>query len=192
MLGKIGAIHKGKRYRNYWCSRAMRSRELCTFYNGHSAPKLERAILEYLGQFSDPAKVEEHLITTERRELERYEAELYKVEGRLAELDAQFLKRLDDLLKRGILTEQEFTRANETARQQAKALEARKAELTDWLKREHDKAALVENVPRQIKSFLEAFGGKDPRQQKAQLQTILKAAYVYRDGRIELEFREKE
>ena len=100
------------------------------------------------------------------------------------------MKRLDDLLKRGILTEQEFTRANETARQQAKALEARKAELTDWLKREHDKAALIENVPRQIKSFLEAFEEMDPRQQKAQLQTLLKAAYVYRDGRIELEFRD--
>jgi site-specific DNA recombinase len=190
MIGKVGAARKGKRYRNYYCSHAMRSRALCSVYNGHSAPKLERAILEYLGQLSDPAKVEEHLITAERRELGRYEVELHKVEGRLAELDAQFLKRLDDLLKRGIITEQEFTRANETARQQAKALEARKAELTDWLKREHDKAALIENVPRQIKSFLEAFEEMDPRQQKAQLQTLLKAAYVYRDGRIELEFRD--
>ena len=32
----------------------------------------------------------------------------------------------------------------------------------------------------------------DIRQQKAQLQTILKAAHIYRDGRIELEFREQD
>jgi hypothetical protein len=37
--------------------------------------------------------------------------------------------------------------------------------------------------------FLEAFQSMDVRQQKAQLQTILKAARVYNDGRIELEFR---
>ena len=39
-------------------------------------------------------------------------------------------------------------------------------------------------------NFMEAFQAMDLRQQKAQLQIILKAAHVYRDGRIELEFRE--
>jgi hypothetical protein len=49
---------------------------------------------------------------------------------------------------------------------------------------------MVERVPKVIKSFMEAFQSLEPRQQKAQLQTILKAAHVYKDGRIELEFRE--
>ena len=38
----------------------------------------------------------------------------------------------------------------------------------------------------------EAFQSVDIRQQKAQLQTILKAANVYKDGRIELEFRDRD
>ncbi len=40
-----------------------------------------------------------------------------------------------------------------------------------------------------IKTFEEAFQSLDLRQQKAQLQTILKSAQVYKDGKIELEFR---
>lgn len=50
--------------------------------------------------------------------------------------------------------------------------------------------AMVERVPLAIQTFEEAFQSLEPRQQKAQLQTILKAANVYKDGRIELEFRE--
>jgi len=189
MIGKVGAARQGKRYRNYYCSRAMRSRELCSVYNGHSSPKLERAILEYLGQFSDPERVREHLAAAERKELDRCEAELRDGEKRLADLEAQFLHRLDDLLKRGILTEQEFTRANDAAREQVKALEVRRIELTTWLNQERARASLVEQVPQVVKAFVEAFQTMDSRQQKAQLQTILKAAHVYRDGRIELEFR---
>ena len=49
--------------------------------------------------------------------------------------------------------------------------------------------ALVQKVPRAIKTFVEAFQGLEPRQQKVHLQTILKAAHIYKDGRIELEFR---
>jgi hypothetical protein len=41
-----------------------------------------------------------------------------------------------------------------------------------------------------VGTFLEAFETLDPRQQKAHLQSILKAAHIYTDGRIELEFRE--
>ena len=190
MTGKVGIARKGKRYRNYYCSRAMRSRGLCSLYNGHSAPKLEKAILEYLGQFSDPEKVREHLTAAERKELERYEVDLHDVEKRLADLEAHFLQRLDDLLKRGVLTEQEFARANETAREQKRVLETRKMELQTWLEQEHARASLVEKVPQTVKTFIEAFQVMEPRQQKAKLQTILKTAHVYRDGRIELEFRE--
>ena len=47
----------------------------------------------------------------------------------------------------------------------------------------------AERLSGAIKSFLEDFESLDVRHQKAQLQAILKSAYVYRDERIELEFR---
>jgi len=189
MGGKAGHSYKGKQYRNYYCSRATKSRGLCSFYNGHSAAQLESAILKYLGEFSDPIKVRQYLATTTKRDIEKLEVELKGLEKRLTELDAQFLNRLDDLLKRKILSEQEFAKANETARSQQADLEARRAELLDQIKKDKASEALVEKVPLEIKTFEEAFHSLDPRQQKTRLQTILKAAYVYKDGRIELEFR---
>jgi hypothetical protein len=50
--------------------------------------------------------------------------------------------------------------------------------------------AMAEKVLLAIKTFVEAFQSLEPRQQKAQLLTIIKVANVYKDGRIELEFRE--
>ncbi|MBA7689359.1 hypothetical protein ES703_97865 [subsurface metagenome] len=88
------------------------------------------------------------------------------------------------------MTEQEFARANESARMQLSSLETRKKELTTQLNQERRRVSLVEKVPQLVMNFLEAFRGMDIRQQKAQLQTILKAARIYRDGRIELEFRD--
>jgi hypothetical protein len=167
----------------------MRSRGLCSVYNGHSAAKLEKAILEYLGEFSDPIKVRQYLAAAERQDTEKYEVELKQVDKRLAGLEAQFLNQLDGLLKRKVLTEQEFVKANEVARLQKAELEARKEELSKVLSRARASEALVQKVPRAIKMFVEAFQSLDSRQQKAQLQTILKAATVYSDGRIELEFR---
>ena len=190
MSGKVGAARKGRRYRNYYCSRAMHSRGLCSVYNGHSAPRLETAVIGYLGQFSDPSKVREYLLASERRDLEQHESDLKDVEKRLSTLKAQFLERLDGLLKRGILTEEEFARGNETAREQEKALEVRKEELTNWLSQERNRVMLAERLPQMIKDFVGTFQRLPIRQQKAELQTILKAAHVYRDGRIELEFRE--
>ena len=48
---------------------------------------------------------------------------------------------------------------------------------------------MIEKVPKAITTFEEAFQNLETREQKAQLQTILKAAHVYKDGKIELEFR---
>ena len=42
-----------------------------------------------------------------------------------------------------------------------------------------------------VRSFLKDVQALDTRRAKALLQTILSAAHVYRDGRIELEFREQ-
>ena len=44
-------------------------------------------------------------------------------------------------------------------------------------------------MPQAINSFLEDFSNLGVRIQKARLQEILKAAYTYRDNRLELEFR---
>ena len=76
-----------------------------------------------------------------------------------------------------------------SARSQKADLEVRKEELTNLLSKVRASEAMVERVPRVIKTFEEAFQSLEPRQQKAQLQTILKAANVYKDGKIELEFR---
>ena len=190
MVGKVGGSHKGRRYRNYYCSHAMRSRTLCPVYNGHSAPKLEKAVLEYLGQYSDPQLVRDYLSAIDQKELERHETELRDVEKRLVDYEARFITRLDDLLKREILSEQEFARANQAARTEKVALETRAAELKDRIDKERVRTSMANTLPQSIKTFLGAFEGLEIRQQKAHLQTILKAAYVYRNGRIELEFRQ--
>jgi len=46
-----------------------------------------------------------------------------------------------------------------------------------------------ERIPAEIKTFLEDLEGLDIRVQKAHLQTILKAGYIHRDRKIEVEFR---
>jgi len=168
----------------------MRSRALCPVYNGHSAPKLEEAVLEYLGQYSDPQLVRDYLSAIDQKELERHETELRDVEKRLADYEARFITRLDDLLKREILSEQEFARANQAARAEKVALETRATKLKDRIDKERVRTAMANTLPQSITTFLGAFEGLEIRQQKAHLQTILKAARVYRDGRIELEFRQ--
>ncbi len=190
MSGKVGATHNGKRYRNYYCSRAMHSRGLCAYYNGHSATKLEKSILEYLGQFSDSKLVAQYLAATDQEKIRACEIELQEIEKQLTASDSSFLKRLDDLLKRKILSEVEFDRANKLEREKNAKLETTRNELKNWLEKEQDRTTLAEKLPQTISSFLRAFQGMDARQQKAQLQTILKAARVFNDGRIELEFRE--
>ncbi len=75
------------------------------------------------------------------------------------------------------------------ARSQSTALEARREELAKSLEEHRSRVSTAERLPGAIKSFLADFEGLDVRHQKAQLQAILKSAYVYRDDKIELEFR---
>jgi len=93
------------------------------------------------------------------------------------------------LLKRGVLSEAELSKANEVARSQSTALEARREELARWIQEQRTRFSTAERLPGAIRSFLEDFESLDVRHQKAQLQAILKSAYVFRDERIELEFR---
>jgi site-specific DNA recombinase len=189
MTGKAGYSYNGKQYKNYYCSNAGKSRGLCSVSNGHSAARLEKAILEYLGEFSNPIKVRQHLASAEKQDTEKCEVELKRIEKRLTDLDSQFLSQLNGLLKRKVLTEDEFAKANDSARLEKADLELRKSELAKLLSRARASESMIERVPRTIKTFVEAFESMEIRQQKAQLQTILKAATVYKDGRIELEFR---
>jgi len=168
-------------------SRATKSRALCAHYNGHSAPRLETAVLEYLGQFSDPEVVTRHIEAADREEMSVRESELKDVEAGLADLDAQFTQNLG-FLRRGVLNEQEFVKANNMARDQVSALQERRQSLAQWVDEQKDRALTRDRVPGLIKTFLEDFQAMDPRLRKSHLQTILKAAHVSRD-KIELEFR---
>ena len=188
MIGKMTSTYKGKRYPRYYCSSAQKSRLSCAYYNGHSAPKLEAAILEHLGQYSNPKKVRELLEADGRRDIKKREAELRRVEKQLAAIETDFAKNLD-LLKRDILNDDEFKKANETRRQERSQLEARQEELTSSLLAQAERHDAVTALPAEIRSFLKDFGSLEVRKAKALLQTILASAHVYKDGRIELAFR---
>ena len=108
MTGKTGSSYKGKTYRSYQCVRAKKSKEDCAFHNGHNAKRIEPAVLDYLGQFSDPKRVSELLKQSSNTELNRKRSELTKLGKRLKSLDSDFHKNLD-FLKRGVLNEEEFS-----------------------------------------------------------------------------------
>ena len=87
-----------------------------------------------------------------------------------------------------MLNELEFVKANNMARDQQPAFQESKETLARWIEEQAGQEQTIERVPGMIKTFLEDFQHMEPRVQKAQLQTILKAAHVSRD-KIELEFR---
>lgn len=193
MVGKRSYQRKDKsgnyrQYRNYWCCAAQRGRARCEVYNGHSASKLERAILEHLAQYDDPERVRELLAESGNRDTSTAHEELWRVERRLAELERDFLSNLE-LLKRGVLDEQDFLRANASRKQERTALEHRRAELAAEAKDVQTRTAMASTLPARVRGFLDDVNHLEVRKSKALLQGILSAAHVYRDGRIELEFR---
>ena len=68
------------------------------------------------------------------------------------------------LLKRKVLTEREFAKANEVARPQKADLETRKEELSGLLSQARASEALVERIPKAIKTSEEAFHSLELRQ----------------------------
>ncbi len=54
---------------------------------------------------------------------------------------------------------------------------------------QRDMEAQAAAVPVKVRSFMEDFRDMEVPQAKAVLQSIIKAAHVFKDGRIELEFR---
>ncbi len=75
-----------------------------------------------------------------------------------------------------LISEAEFSKANEVARSQSTALEARREELSSWLEEQRTRVSTAERLPGAIQSFLTDFESLDVRHQKAQLQAILKSA----------------
>ena len=71
----------------------------------------------------------------------------------LAGLEGQFLQHLD-LLKRDVLSETEFSMANEVARSQSTALEARREELSNWLEEQRSRVSNPERLPGAIELFV--------------------------------------
>ena len=187
MTGKAGSLRGEKQYRNYWCSRATKSRALCSHYNGHSTNKLESAVLEYLGQFSDPEAVRLYVEAAGSEELSRKKLELKNIDESLEDLESQFTQNLG-FLRRGVLNEQEFIKANNLARAQVSVLQDRKEGLSSWIEEQTVREKTMELIPGRIKTFLQDLHNLEPRIQKGHLQGVLKSAYVSR-GKIELEFR---
>jgi len=188
MTGKTGASYKGRVYRSYLCVRAKKSKEDCAYHNGHNARRIEPAVLEYLGQFSDPTRVAELLKEAGATGLKRKKAELTKLERHLKSLDRDFHENLD-FLKRGLLNEEEFSKANAERRNERASVEMRLAELREKLQKAETTRQTITSLPERITSFVESFEQLEVPKAKAMLQMILKAAYVWMDGRVELEFR---
>lgn len=173
------------RYRTYVCSRHARSRALCPTLNSHAAHKLEQAVLDYLGQYSDPQRVRELLAanTVARRE----ESELQRVEQALAEIDRD-LQRDYDRMNRGVLDEDDFARVNKERKERRQGLEQTREELRERAATTAQQDAAIDALPARVRSFLDEVERLNVQQAKALLQTILLAAHVSRDN-IELEFR---
>jgi site-specific DNA recombinase len=179
---------KYRQYRNYWCSNRQRGAGVCDYYNGHACTKLEAAILGHLAQYDDPERVRAALAERAAIATPAATEDLKRVEAALAELEREFM-RDHDRMDRGILDEADFARINATRKERRNTLEAERSALTERVKTAEATDRAVRAVPARVRSFLEDVSAMPVVQAKGQLARILQAAHVYRDGRIELDFR---
>jgi len=186
--GAMAGASKGPgKPRLYVCANWKMSRARCEG-NSHHRDPLEEAILEHLGQYSDPDTVRRLLEAQGQESDAKDEAELARVTARLGELEQGFLNDLERV-DRGVMTEAEYLKRQEDRRQQQDGLLSRKVGLEASVAAQRDMEAQAAAVPIKVQSFLEDFRDMDVRQAKAILQGIIKAAHVHNDGRIEMEFR---
>ena len=80
-------------------------------------------------------------------------------------------------------------RRGHVRREEQGGLRSRKNDLEAMVTARRDMEDQVAAVPVEMQTFLEDFQGMDVRWAKAILQGIIKAAHVFREGCIELEFR---
>ncbi len=191
--GKMIGNRSGRKssIRHYYvCSNRMyRAKAWCETPNRHRLELLEAAVLEFLGQYEDPEKVRELLQAQDTATESRHEQELAQVTDRLKELESGMLNDLDRL-DRKIITEGEYTKRAEVRRQEQTELAPRREALEAAIAAQRDRETQAKTVPVRVKSFLEDMKGMDVVKAKAVLQTIVKAARIWKDGRIEVEFRQ--
>ena len=183
-----GASRGLQKYTYYVCSNHKKAQALCDQQKSHPRAALEEAILAHLGQYSDPDVVRQLLAAQGQETDARDEAELARVNSRLAVLEQGFLNDLDRVDRKD-MTEPEYVKRQEVRREEQGRLQPRKVELEASVAAQRDMEAQAEAVPVKVRSFLEDFQEMEVRQAKAILQGIIKAAHVSNDGRIELEFR---
>ena len=187
----IGSTSTSGRTRHsyYICAnRRDRASARCDTLNSHRADRLEPAVLDFLGQYEDPVKFRE-LVQAQDTEVDsRQEQELIRASARLKELETGMLNDLDRL-DRAIITEAEYTKRAEVRRDEQAALQARKDELEASIIVHRESEAQANSVPDQVRSFMADFQDMEVPRAKAILQTILKSAHVWKDRRVELEFR---
>jgi len=191
LIGSMSSRHNkdGSVYhhRAYVCANGRRGRALCDDIKYHSAARLEGAVLAHLAEYEDPRRVQARVAAAPPPS-STLAAEVKLVEQRLAEIDRDFLDNLA-LLKRGVLDEADFLRANAGRKTERETLEKRQAELQSRATTSRAQELAAESLPAQIRDFRTQFAELPVRKAKALLQSILQAAYVYRDNRVELEFR---
>jgi site-specific DNA recombinase len=191
LIGSMSSRHNkdGSVYHNraYVCANARRGRALCDDIRYHSARKLEEAVLEHLNQYSDPERVRA-LVVAAPSPVDALEAEQQRIERRLTEINQDFQENLA-LLKHGVLDEDDFVRANGARKDEREALEKRRAELAERTHASTAQSDAVAKLPQRIRDFRAQLEELPTRKAKALLQTILQAAYVHNDNRIELVFR---
>jgi len=178
--GAMQGYSKGKDYRYYRCSWYAKARDFCPEGKHHRQRSLEDAILEHLGQYSDPEAVM-GLLEQQAQETDvKDEAELTRITARLGELELGFLNDLDRV-DRAVMTEAEYLKRQKIRRQEQEELQPRKAELEASVAAQKDMEAQAAAVPVKVRSFMDDFRDMEVLQAKA--------AHVFKDGRIELEFR---
>ena len=131
--------------------------------------------------------MKQHIESADQAELTARETELKDIELALADLDSQFTQDIG-FMRRGVLNEQGFVRANNLAREQVSALQEQRETLVQWVNQQTEREETSERVPSMVKTFIEDFQTLEPRVRESHLQTILKSAHVRRNS-IELEFR---
>ena len=97
-----------------------------------------------------------------------------------------------DLVKREMITDEEFKRLNEATRAQRQELESQHTDLEREVSTARSQGEMAERVPQAVGSFMDNMQRLEPREAKAALQTIVKAVHVSNVGRLELEFRTSE
>lgn len=178
---------KGRRYKRYVCSNHIKTNEYCSHANGHMAEALEAAVLNAMGAYLDPKRVRALVGASSVKAVDANAKRLEAVERELTKLDTD-LKRDLDLMGRGVLDERDFAVANEGRRDRRATLKDEQATLSQAASAAKSATDAVATLPARVGSFLELVKSAPVQQAKAELQLLLKAVHVTRDG-IEIEVR---